>query len=211
MIRHELERYHSEIDAYLASSNGIGIALVDADLVILGCNPGFMRLFNPNHNPNGQPLSDYLELNIDALRCGEELLLPTSRKLGMNAINYCHLIRTDSGFLLFCERRILTESRALEQMGGMNVELINIQREMVKKNYQLEKLTTELDLRVKELQETLDRVKRLEGIISICMYCKKIRSEEESWILLEKYISEHTDAEFSHGICPICLEEHYPA
>lgn len=210
MLKDEMSRYHHEIDTYLASSNGIGIALVDGSLVILECNLGFMRLFNPRNNPTGQPLTDYLELNDGDLRYGEELLIPCSRKSGMSAINYCRLIRAESGFLLFCERRILTESRALEQMGSMNVELINIQQEMVKKNYQLEKLTSELDQRVVDLQEALNRVKRLEGIISICMYCKKIRTKEESWELLEKYITEHSDVFFSHGICPICMEEHYP-
>ncbi|MBI5834708.1 MAG: PAS domain S-box protein [Armatimonadetes bacterium] len=56
------------------------------------------------------------------------------------------------------------------------------------------------------LQASLDRVKRLEGIVSICMYCKKIRNERESWDQLEQYISQHTDAHFSHGICPDCFE-----
>jgi PAS domain S-box-containing protein len=55
-----------------------------------------------------------------------------------------------------------------------------------------------------EVEATLARVKRLEGIISICMYCKKIRNEQESWEQLEKYITENSDARFSHGICPNC-------
>lgn len=58
-----------------------------------------------------------------------------------------------------------------------------------------------------ELEETINRVKRLEGIISICMYCKRIRNEEKSWEQMEKYISEHSDAQFSHGVCPDCVDE----
>jgi len=58
-----------------------------------------------------------------------------------------------------------------------------------------------------ELNAALSRIKRLEGIISICMYCKKIRTEEESWAQLETYLTEHTDAMFSHGACPQCTEE----
>ncbi len=61
-----------------------------------------------------------------------------------------------------------------------------------------------LTRRKEELEATLARVKRLEGIISICMYCKKIRNEQESWEQLEKYITENSDALFSHGICPDC-------
>ena len=55
------------------------------------------------------------------------------------------------------------------------------------------------------LVETLGRVKRLEGLLSICMNCKKIRTESNSWDQLEKYISTHSDVLFSHGICPDCL------
>lgn len=53
----------------------------------------------------------------------------------------------------------------------------------------------------------LARVKRLEGIIPICSYCKKIRDDQDSWQQLEQYLSEHSDAWFSHGICPDCMEK----
>jgi sigma-B regulation protein RsbU (phosphoserine phosphatase) len=68
-----------------------------------------------------------------------------------------------------------------------------------------------LSNRIQELQQTLDRVKQLEGIIPICMYCKKIRDDQDGWNQLERYITNHSEASFSHGICPSCLEEHYPA
>ncbi|MBU5613008.1 PDC sensor domain-containing protein [Geomonas azotofigens] len=58
-----------------------------------------------------------------------------------------------------------------------------------------------------ELNAALARIKRLEGIISICSYCKKIRTEEDSWQQLEMYFSEHSDAMFSHGICPDCAAD----
>ena len=58
---------------------------------------------------------------------------------------------------------------------------------------------------ITSIEEALGRVKRLEGLLSICMSCKKIRSENNDWHQLEKYISEHSDAVFSHGLCPECL------
>lgn len=61
-----------------------------------------------------------------------------------------------------------------------------------------------------ELETALARIKRLEGTISICMHCKSIRKEDASWEMLEKYISDNSDAFFSHGICPDCLAAHYP-
>ena len=67
--------------------------------------------------------------------------------------------------------------------------------------------TVELTEKVAELQSALAQVKRLEGIIPICGYCKQIRDDKESWHQLEAYISDHSDALFSHGICPECLEK----
>ncbi len=74
-----------------------------------------------------------------------------------------------------------------------------------------EELNANLERKVYERTcETLEaqaQVKRLEGIIPICMYCKKIRDDEKSWHQLEQYISEHSDAVFSHGVCPECSEK----
>jgi PAS domain S-box-containing protein len=63
----------------------------------------------------------------------------------------------------------------------------------------------ELADKVEQLEEALSKVKQLEGIIPICMYCKKIRDDKESWQQLESYISQHSEAFFSHGICPECF------
>jgi phosphoserine phosphatase RsbU/P len=59
--------------------------------------------------------------------------------------------------------------------------------------------------RVTELEAAVSRVKRLQGLIPICSYCKRIRSDGDDWEQLETYISEHSEAQFSHGICPPCL------
>jgi len=59
------------------------------------------------------------------------------------------------------------------------------------------------------LEAALARVKRLEGIIPICMHCYKIRCPDDSWQQFEKYISDHSDSNFSHGVCPDCIEAHY--
>lgn len=64
-----------------------------------------------------------------------------------------------------------------------------------------------LESQKKELEEALARVKKLEGVIPICGYCKKIRDDKQSWHQLEAYISEHSEAVFSHGACPECLKE----
>jgi DNA-binding response OmpR family regulator len=60
--------------------------------------------------------------------------------------------------------------------------------------------------RVAELQDTIANVKQLKGLLPMCSYCKRIRKDEDYWEQVEAYISEHSDAEFSHGVCPSCLE-----
>jgi len=56
------------------------------------------------------------------------------------------------------------------------------------------------------LEEVLSQIKQLEGIIPICSYCKKIRDDHEIWQRLETYICQHSEAVFSHGICPECYD-----
>jgi len=73
--------------------------------------------------------------------------------------------------------------------------------------YRMNSLQKSLAGHISELQQTLDRVKQLEGIIPICAYCKKIRDDQDGWNQLEQYITDHSEARFSHGICPHCAEE----
>ena len=73
--------------------------------------------------------------------------------------------------------------------------------------------TASLELRVNErtveLQEALEQIKTLRGIVPICSHCKQIRNDEGFWSQVEHYVEDHTHAKFSHGICPDCQEEHY--
>lgn len=61
-----------------------------------------------------------------------------------------------------------------------------------------------------ELQKALSDIKKLRGILPICASCKKIRNDEGYWDQVEIYISEHSEAEFSHGLCPDCIKKLYP-
>jgi hypothetical protein len=63
---------------------------------------------------------------------------------------------------------------------------------------------------ITDLKAAIEEIKTLKGILPICSYCKKIRDDTGYWNQIEKYIHDHSDAEFSHGICPECLKKHYP-
>ena len=67
-------------------------------------------------------------------------------------------------------------------------------------------LQQRLSDRVKELEQALARVRQLQGLLPICAYCKRIRDDQNYWNQVETYLADHTDVQFSHGICPSCFE-----
>jgi phosphoserine phosphatase RsbU/P len=79
-------------------------------------------------------------------------------------------------------------------------------RARVQVGVRIVELQTRLAGRVRELEGALEHVKQLQGILPICSYCKKIRGDQDYWQTVESYIADHSEAEFSHGICPNCYE-----
>jgi CheY-like chemotaxis protein len=63
---------------------------------------------------------------------------------------------------------------------------------------------------IEKLQTALGKVNLLSGLLPICSHCKKIRNDQGYWQQVEEYIRQHSEACFSHGICPECVERHYP-
>jgi len=72
------------------------------------------------------------------------------------------------------------------------------------------KLESALAGKVEELEQAIQHVKTLQGLLPICMYCKKIRDDSDSWHRLESYIERHTGAMFTHSLCSDCRDEHFP-
>lgn len=60
------------------------------------------------------------------------------------------------------------------------------------------------------LREALAQVRTLRGFIPICAHCRRVRDDSNFWRQIEEYVSAHTDALFSHGLCPDCMAKHYP-
>ena len=61
-----------------------------------------------------------------------------------------------------------------------------------------------------DLQDALANVKTLSGLLPICSSCKRIRDDHGYWTQVERYLTEHTEAQFSHGLCPECFRTLYP-
>jgi hypothetical protein len=64
-------------------------------------------------------------------------------------------------------------------------------------------------LRVR-LQDALDQIRILRGLLPICDYCKNVRDDKGFWHQVEEYVSRHSQVEFTHGICPACTKKFYP-
>ncbi len=89
--------------------------------------------------------------------------------------------------------------------------------EILKSNHKLQmemlarkRIEEEREQLIIELTEALTRMKQLKRLLPICPSCKKIRDDEGYWSNLESYLSKHSNAEFSHGICEKCMQELYP-
>jgi len=94
----------------------------------------------------------------------------------------------------------------LQQFADIKVELTLAQQEIERRKAVENKLNTT----VEELNDALSEVKKLQGFLPICASCKKIRNDDGFWQQIEFYISEHSEAQFSHGFCPDCINKLYP-
>jgi DNA-binding response OmpR family regulator len=91
-----------------------------------------------------------------------------------------------------------------------HLENSRLQRLLRERNLELERVNGELTRRQQQLEEALGNIKTLRGLIPICSYCKKIRDDKGFWERVESYLKKHSEASFSHSICPECLREHFP-
>jgi DNA-binding response OmpR family regulator len=141
----------------------------------------------------------------------------------MDGLQVCKLIQAEGTFadlpIIFVTAVDSLEGEALGLEVGavdyitkpVNLKLVKLRvrnQLELKRQRDLVKAQNALLTRQKaELETTLSRIRRLEGMLSMCMSCKKIRAENNAWQQLEQYLGEHSDAVFSHGLCPECFEQ----
>ncbi len=112
-----------------------------------------------------------------------------------------HIIRPDGS--IRCVQAgigvITDENDQVSRLVGIHIDITN--------RSQYEKDREKL---ISELQEAISKIKQLSGLLPICCNCKKIRNDNGSWTQIEAYIHEHSEAQFTHGLCEECLRELYP-
>jgi DNA-binding response OmpR family regulator len=134
---------------------------------------------------------------------------------GIDGLELCRRIRRDPAMvhthvILLTSRKAGTDLVAGLDAGADDYLVKPFNREELRARVQVGArvvgIQRQLAEQVELLQRALTRVKQIEGLLSMCSYCKRIRSDEHSWEQMETYISEHSNAMFSHGICPACLD-----
>jgi len=164
-------------------------------------------------------------LTGDGLSAYEVLSKPDAPKLaildwmmpGMDGVEVCRKVReiktSEPPYLILLTSRDNQEDIVKGLKSGAN--------DYVVKPYDVEELQVRIGVgrkvidlqaslagRIAELQDALAQIKTLQGILPICMYCKKIRDDKQYWQQVESYVSTHTEAQFSHGVCPDCYKKY---
>lgn len=173
----------------------------------------------------------FTELGYDPVVTGdgrtalEILLKPDAPKLaildwmmpGMDGVEVCRKVREakfyEPTYIIILTYRDETEDIIKGLKAGANDYIIkpyNAEELQVRVGVgrRVVELQTILTGRIKELQAAQAHIKTLQGILPICTYCKKIRDDKQYWQQVESYVEKHSQAQFSHAICPDCYQKH---
>lgn len=105
-------------------------------------------------------------------------------------------------------------SRELELLGKKYLKLLKTTVKITKISdaYQKKLMVAkeQAEQKSKELEEAVAKIETLSGLLPICSNCKQIRDEKGDWNQIESYIANHSSAEFSHSLCPVCFKHLYP-
>lgn len=96
---------------------------------------------------------------------------------------------------------------AVARLPGSPVMLVTIMRDVTERRA----LEESLRRRLQELEATRERVRQLQELLPICMHCNRIRAADGRWEKIESYMSATSNTSFTHTLCAVCLEEHYPS
>lgn len=135
---------------------------------------------------------------------------------GMDGYELCRRLKLDEALREVPVIFITSLARSADEERGLALGAVDyitkpvvpaLLRLRVHNQLELKRQRDLLERRTAELEEAVSRVRQLEGIIPICMYCKKIKNDEDYWQQVESYLAQHSAALFSHGVCPDCFQK----
>ena len=165
-------------------------------------NEGRMRYVTPScERITGYPPEEF----VDYRRLHKQLIHPDDLSAFLEHTGK-HLDRHQAEAVDF---RIVTRGGAVRWIGHICQPVFDENGRFIGRRASNRDITEAKELE-RELREALSKVKLLSGFIPICASCKKIRDDSGYWQQIEAYIRDHSEAEFSHGICPDCVKKLYP-
>jgi len=170
----------------LVESLPFAVMITDRDRTITSVNQRFLDNFTIDR-------AEVIDQPVDSL-LDETKTFTRSKKWSLE--------QTEENILLISENKVLRiqEEKLLDTFGMLA-------------GYILLFMDTTLEHRLREekkkLEDAIEKIKKLSGLLPICASCKKIRDDKGYWKQIESYISAHSEAEFSHGMCPECSEKYY--
>ncbi len=177
----------------LFESTPAGIAICDTQGWVLTCNPAWRQMLQCQSTP------------------GESATLEPDRKI------LHQLLATATEFGVVRDREIVLNSPdtqeikfALINVNPVQVGDLSLFMVTARDITQRKQTLAERDRLIQELQDALAKVKTLSGLLPICACCKKIRDDSGYWTQIELFIQKHSDALFTHGLCPECTHSLYP-
>lgn len=152
----------------------------------------------------GYSQEEFYDMTVKEIRPAEDIPILVDKvsrvKEGADTVSSNYRHKKKDGTIIYVE----ITARAFRYAGRLaELALVQDITERVLAEEERERL-------IQELTEALARVKTLSGMLPMCSSCKKIRDDEGYWNQIEVYIGDHSEAEFSHGICPPCAKGLYP-
>lgn len=199
--RKQAETELKEERAYLEElfeSSPVAIVVADADSQISRINKEFTNIF-------GYESEEVVGENIDELLATEQLRKEAEEITEKVA---------EGEKIAFETKRITKDGKKIDvailgtpiKFEGEQVGVYGMYQDITDRK----KIEAEREKLIKDLQNALQEVKTLSGLIPICASCKKIRDDKGFWTNVEEYITQHAEVDFSHAICPQCMKEKYP-
>jgi len=194
------QRFRSVMD-----NIAIGVSVISPDMKILSLNATMKKWFprieasqkpvcyEAFNDPPGKDVCSYCP-TIQTLKDGDRHESVTATPAGSGFRSY----RVISSPLFDKDGRIIAA-----------IELVDDITERALAEKELQRYASELEKSNKALQSALADVRTLGGMLPICSSCRKVRDDKGYWSQIESYVSEHSSAEFSHGICPECEKKAY--
>jgi PAS domain S-box-containing protein len=206
-IRESEERYKTLYDALPVS-----LELVDRDGTITGVNPFHLKNMGKGRTKESDYVGQLIATRPSIVASGLSEKLALVLKGVPFQADEVHFPKLSGGGEGYFNFRGVPLMRNGEIIGAIFISmdvtaLHQTKDELQRHKEQLEELVEE---RTRDLRDALAKVKTLSGFIPICASCKKVRDDKGFWSQIEAYLSDHSELEFSHGLCPECARRLYP-